>query len=355
MSIEVRNFTPNNQSINVSTITDIEFDLVGLDGDQIDISTLSVQIDTASNIIQDETNTILYDLEADPDLVEIQYTGNSDKKNYYKVHVIPGVPFDENQRVTIKVNVKTYVISPAVPEEMEEYESSFTTMNNGVISDFKFAFIEDITKIPVYAEVLRPNDSTSPTIFYSAFGNWNVRPRTIVRRNQLIINSGFSVDYKNGQIIIDNDNLSHGPIDYSDQIDVDYTFNYFTDEEIKAYFKQAAAIWRVNPPFGGPNNIWSAGETYSQILMVGAAMYAYRQLLLGLTIQEKRIIFDNESWDDGWKQTKDIFKELYQTYKEMWEKLLEAKKVNLPNIASVVTPSYTLPGGRSRFFRYLYK
>jgi len=353
--IEVRNFTPENDATSISINPNIIFDLAALDGDEIDISTLSVQINTESNIIIGETNTVLYDLETDPDLTQIQYTGNDDIRKYYKVQVIPDSPFDENQRVTIKVNVKTYVIAPATPEEMGEYETKFTTFNNGVISDFKFAFLEGATRIPVYAEVLRSNDSTSPNIFYSAFTNWNIRPRTIVRRNQLIIGQGYTIDYKNGQIIINNNTLTHGTIDYSDQIDVDYTFNYFTDEEINAYFKQAAAVWRINPPFGGPGTIYSAGATYGQILMVGAAMYAYRALLLGLTLQEKRIIFDNESWNDGWKQTKDIFSELYNSYKEMWDKLLEAKKVNLPNISSIVTPSYTLPGGRSRFFRYIYK
>jgi hypothetical protein len=46
---------------------------------------------------------------------------------------------------------------------------------------------------------------------------------------------------------------------------------------------------------------------------------------------------------------------LYEAYKEDWEKLLEAKKVRLPNIKTIITPEYTIPGGRSRMFRYLYK
>jgi len=353
--LEVRNFLPRDTETEVSTICNISFDLVGMDGDQIDISTLSVRIDMTSNVIADEVNYVIYDLEADPTLIEIKYIGDASKKTHYNVNVVPEMPFDENQSITVKVNVKTYVVSPAVPVEMEEYETSFTTLNNGIISDFKFAFIDSAVKIPVYAEVLRPNSSTSPTVFHAAFGNWNVRPRTVVRRNQLIIDSGYTIDYKNGQIFFNNDNLEHGDIDYADQIDVDYNFSYFSDEEIKSFFKQAAAVWKINPPFGGPSNIFNTNELYQQILMIGAAMYAFRQLLLGLSLQERRIIFDNESWNDGWKQTKDIFKDLYASYKEAWEKLLEAKKVKLPTITSIVTPEYTLPGGRSRFFRYLYK
>jgi hypothetical protein len=74
-----------------------------------------------------------------------------------------------------------------------------------------------------------------------------------------------------------------------------------------------------------------------------------------LALQEKRIIFDNTSLGDGWTQVKDLFKSLHDAYKEDWKNILEAKKLRLPHIAAVVQPEFTLPGGRSRAFRYLYK
>jgi len=352
MSIEVRNISPSLNSIHVPINTNIEFDLVGLSGDEIDIETLSVDIEMNSKIISGEVNTFTYDLGADPDLTEITYIGDT---KYYRVTVTPTSPFDEGQAVTIKINVSTKVISPAIPEEMVEYSYNFYTVNQGLISDFKFAFIESAQAIPVYGEILRPNKTTGATIFHSAFKNWNLKPQVVVRRNQVIIEEGFTIDYENGRIIFKNSDLEHGPIEIEDQIDVDYTFSYFSDKQIQSYFDKAKAIWNVHPPFGGPGNIYTTSNTLQSVFMVGAASFAFRELLFGLAVQERRIIWDNESWDEGWKNVKDLFSKLSDEYKGDWEKLLTAKQYQLPSIAAVVTPSYTLPGGRSRFFRYLYK
>lgn len=347
MSLEIRNFIPNSGQSSVSINTDLTFDLVATDGDQIDISTLSVVINMNSNVISGDINTLTYDFNTQPDLLQIKYTGN---ETYYKIQVLPDFPFDENQTVEVVVNVQS-ITNVA----MVEYVTGFTTVNNGTLTDFKYVFLDSCTKIPVYAEILRPNNSTTPTAFNSAFSNWNQKPQPIIKRNGLIISEGYTIDYKNGKINFDNATLEHGDIDYMDQITADYTFNFFQDEQLIAFMKQANAIWTYSPPFGGSSDIMNASDLLKQVIMIGGAMFAFRDLLLGLAIQEKRIIFDNESWNDGWKAVKDIFKDSYDAYEKLWEKLLEAKKLKLPGIASVVTPEFTLPGGRGRFFRYLYK
>jgi len=60
MSIEVRNFSPIDNSSNVSIYSDIGFDLVGLDEYTIDITTLSVVITTDSNVDDDDHSTICF-------------------------------------------------------------------------------------------------------------------------------------------------------------------------------------------------------------------------------------------------------------------------------------------------------
>jgi len=56
------------------------------------------------------------------------------------------------------------------------------------------------------------------------------------------------------------------------------------------------------------------------------------------------------------KQAFANFETLKQNYSSDWEKLLEQKKFGpYPTTRMVVTPEYTLPGGRSRWFRYLFK
>jgi hypothetical protein len=89
--------------------------------------------------------------------------------------------------------------------------------------------------------------------------------------------------------------------------------------------------------------------------MIGAAAFAYRSLFASLAYQEKRLIFDNHSWEQGWQQIKDLFKALWESYEKMWELALKGKSARLPRIASVITPEFSMPGGRSRLFRYMYK
>lgn len=332
MSLEIRNFYPDDGAGGISINSDIIFDLVALDGSTIDISTISVTIETLSNI-DAATHTISYTIS---DTTELKYTGDN---LHYKVEVNPDRPFDVAQSVTVKVNV-----DDGSGTSMDEYESSFTTVRNGILTDFRYTILESVDSIPVYYEMLRGNNSTAPTYFHSAFNNWNEKPSVVVRKNDLIIDSGFTIDYQNGIVYFDS------ALDYNDKISVDYTFKFFSDEQISRYFQQATSVWKMNPPAGGPSTIYAASSSFQPVFFVGAAVYAFRDLLLSLAIQEKRIIFDNESWEEGWKQIKDLFKGLSEEYKTDWEKLLEAKKFGLPNIAAVVTPSYTLPGGRTLAF-----
>jgi hypothetical protein len=47
--------------------------------------------------------------------------------------------------------------------------------------------------------------------------------------------------------------------------------------------------------------------------------------------------------------------DIYDSYAEAWKSAKEEKKNRLYSIAAIVQPEFTLPGGRSRYFRYLYK
>lgn len=337
MALEVRNIDPKNGEANVPVTANIEFDLVGTDGDLIDISTLVITVETVSKITGDTlTNTY-----TSADSGSVQYQGTS---SYYKVFVNPDRPFEQGMSVTVKIDVDDTGASA-----MTQYEISFTTFYNDLISDFSTAMIYHAQNIPVYNEVLRGNSTTAPQIFDSAFRNWNQKPRVEVKLNQVIVTSGYSIDYSNGQIIFDS------PLDYNDQVEASYTFRCISDEQIEQYFQSAAAIWRIHPPVGGPQSVYSANLTQRYIIFLGAAQFAFSDLIFALAIQEKRVIFDNRSWDDAWKTILESFKSQRDYYKDLWDKALEAKKVSLPRISSIVTPEYTLPGGRSRFFRYMYK
>lgn len=341
MAIEVRNISPINQSTDVSIWSDIEFYLVGLEGDTIDIDTLSVEIEMVSTI-DGEARSVIYTPTSDA----ISYTGNNLS---YNVILNPIQPFEYGQTVTIKINVDTNT-----PESMDEFEISFTTYLAPLISDFRCAFISEAERIPVYQEKLRKIDSQSePTKYDSAFQRWNPKPVPKIEVNQVLFLSsdttyGHSIDYQNGIVTFDSANA------YNDEIWASYTFSFFTDEQIESYFQKAIGIWSLYPPFGGPSSIYEATFPIRAAIMIGAAVFAFRDLIFSLAFQERRIIFDKYSWND-WSAIKDVFQSLLAAYTEDWKNALESKKFQLPQIASIVTPEYTLPGGRSRFFRYLYK
>ena len=65
---------------------------------------------------------------------------------------------------------------------------------------------------------------------------------------------------------------------------------------------------------------------------------------------------DNINSEEAARAAQATLKDLYATYTELWAEFAKnVKTLKLPGSAIYVTPEYTLPGGRSRWFRYLYK
>lgn len=338
MGLEIRNINPPNSGSYVPITSNIFFNVVGLDGSMVDISTLSVEIETTSLIDSTEASITVTTASSD---ATIHYTGNS---LAYAVSINPPLPFEYGQSVTVKIDV-----DDTLGTAMDQYSISFTTINNGLISVFRCAYINQADRIPVYNERLRPWDATAdPTTFMSAYQAWNSFPAPIIEVNKVQVTSGYTIDYENGRVIFDSAKEAN------DEIKATYTFRLFSDEQILAFIDQATSIYRIHPPFGGPTSVFQASKYLQDIMMVGAASFAFRDLMFQLAFQERAIIFDDLSWKE-WGRAKDQFKSLADAWAQLWKDVLEAKKAQLPTIASVVTPEFTLPGGRSRFFRYLYK
>ena len=87
------------------------------------------------------------------------------------------------------------------------------------------------------------------------------------------------------------------------------------------------------------------------VIMQGAAALAIQKLLMCWSIQQVRKIFgdkDAAAVQANWQSLK-------QNYEEQFKELrAQAKISRYPTPAAVVAPEYTLPGGRSRWFRYLF-
>ena len=281
MSIEVRNIKPKDQAANVSPYTNVDFDLVAVGSSLIDIDTLSIVFTMYSNI-DGEEYTLLYDT---TDTSVVGYEGS---EVFYHVIVNPDRPFDEGTNVSISINV-----NDSLSVAMTEYETSFSIFYTDIISDFRYAFINNAQEIPVYNEILMKDSTSSPKTFDSAYRNWNMKPKPRIQVNEVIVTDGYTIEYEDGRIVFDS------ALDYNDQVEATYTFSFFSDEQINSYFKQATAIWQRNPPFGGASSIYRTDSMMQSVLMVGAATYAFRDLMFNLAFQEKRVIFDNRSWEDS--------------------------------------------------------
>ena len=189
--------------------------------------------------------------------------------------------------------------------------------------------------------------SSFSTIYSFAYQNWNQDPRPIVRWNNRLVDDGWHADYQ-GNIYWD------GLMAPEDSIATAYNFAYFSQQELLSFLRFGLQMMNGLPPASSAYPYletapyqWDAG------ILLYAAILALKRLIFGLNFQEKRVIFGRPE-DAQNAQAK--FQELYSSYTETFTEFgKNVKTRKLPGIAMFVTPEYTLPGGRSRWFRYLYK
>ena len=188
------------------------------------------------------------------------------------------------------------------------------------------------------------------TIYDLAYQNWNQDWRPKIRLNNRLVDDGWTVDY-DGRIFFD------GLMTPEDSVNAMYKFAYFSDEEILSFLNFGLQMMNSTPPASiyYPNLQTMPPEWTAPVLLY-AAILALKRLIFGLNFQEKRVIFTSPEYPDGAKDAIQNFKDLYAEYSTVWAEIKkDAKTRKLPGMALYVTPEYTLPGGRSRWFRYLYK
>ena len=185
------------------------------------------------------------------------------------------------------------------------------------------------------------------TIYSLAYQNWNKDPRPIVRVNNRIRDDGWFVDF-NGKVYFD------GIMAPEDSVNIAYNFAYFSDEEILSFLNLGLQMMNSTPPasiyYSRLANM--PGEWTAPVLLY-AAVAALKRLIFGLNFQEKAIVFGEP---ENARNVISTLQGLYQEYNTTWlEVKKNAKTQKIYGMAQSVTPEYTLPGGRSRFFRYAYK
>ena len=228
---------------------------------------------------------------------------------------------------------------------IEKLASPVVEAQRIIMKNYLETLIRKMQHIPVRTEQVEWVDNTR-TIAKLTFGNWNQIAGVEVHRNNNLITSGYEVDYLNGKITFDN------ALDDTDVVDVNYNFQWFNSNEIAAFLD--SGIMRTN--YFPPVTSYTYGTTPPYWLYVstwGSAVDAIRTIIMDLIHQEPQIVFGGP---EAAQQVISTLDSLKKNYEEDLNKALDLKKygpyVGLTNMT--IVPEYTLPGGRSRWFRMLF-
>jgi len=203
-------------------------------------------------------------------------------------------------------------------------------------------YIRCAQAIPIEAELARVNFDKDEALLN--WPRWNLS-NPIIRRNDKIINSGFTIDFDNGLIRMDS------TLHDTDKIDATYNFRFFSQEDLVGFLNDALAVFNIEPS-GTSFSLENLPDAFLGVILHGAAANAIRSLMFCIQFQKEATIFG------GQDRAKDVFSNL-NTLKENHEKTFEdnkvkAKRSRWPKISANVSPEFTLPGGRSRWFRFLF-
>jgi hypothetical protein len=204
--------------------------------------------------------------------------------------------------------------------------------------------IQAIQAIPVY--MLQARESHDNKTFDFGVSNWNPSSGVRVFLNQELQSGGYSVDFESGCITFDNELLPE------DQVHADFVFRCFEDEDLDMFLMNGVNQFNIFPPH---TNMTFNGipDKYAPPVFYGAAVDAIRTFMMKLMMPETRAFFENSGRADS---AFDQMETLKKNYEETWKTLCEQKKFGPYRglTRSIAQPMYTLPGGRARFFRYLF-
>lgn len=199
-------------------------------------------------------------------------------------------------------------------------------------------------RIPVYFEQAKP--SCDRRKFEFTYPRWNQSQRVKLYRNKKMLTSGYDINHFKGTITFENEVLPQ------DIVNMDYDFRWFSDEELDQFLNTALQNFNSFPPVR-PYTLSNVPVVHMGAILYGAAKDALRQMMMCLQFQEPQLVFG------GPERAQQVFgniETLKQNYEKDWDKLTEVKKYErYPTVGLVIVPEYTMPGGRSRWFRYLFK
>ena len=251
----------------------------------------------------------------------------------------------------------------------------------------------DLLNIPIYdEEVLFHKNRTQASV---AFPYWNYLPRPEIRitgysnegdRDSLItlsestpiyrtINATYDpIEYsRDGNIVqyTDGNNYPDGlmykadylgniyfvtatgnPVEIHsyDTVFATYNVKAFTNDQMNSALYMALQTINSQPGANKYTTVAGAPYYYEPALIYGAVYYLLRSLLVNLTQRQKRLLLDDPD--------KSVISDLRETSKMYHDDFMELVKklpiARYPGVRGIVVPEFNMPGGRSRFFRYIW-
>ena len=198
--------------------------------------------------------------------------------------------------------------------------------------------------VPVYFQQARPTRDRQT--YQWTRGLWNQTFGTNIFRNGEILQDAYDINYQAGTVTFEEPMTSH------DVVNADYNFRWFPDDVLDRFLAISLQTVNTFPPHGtyGFQNV---PDRFVPALLYGAAKDVLRNLMMCLNFEEPAQFFGGR--DEAQKRFSQ-FETLKQNYEKDWLTLIEQKKYGpyLGLTKLIVTPEYTLPGGRSRWFRMLF-
>lgn len=248
--------------------------------------------------------------------------------------------------------VWTYSLDEVIYTELSEVVVSSDGVKTDIYSDRMRIMRKSLrhllccaTKVPIYGEQAKP--SSDCKTFYFTRNNWNQSPSQtrIYRNGHTIINSGLTIDYTKGKIILDEE------LSQAEWISADYQFDWFTDDQLTDYIIGAIQMYNHTTPFSEWSYV-NVPDPAIRGILYKAAADAIRELMMCLMFPEPAQLFGGE---ERASQISSQLETLKKNYEEDWKWVFEQKKLGpYPKIQMMVVPNYSMPGGRSRWFRYLF-
>jgi len=241
--------------------------------------------------------------------------------------------------------------------------------------------VKEYMKLPIYDEEVLFNRSDG-SIGDVAFSNWSYWPRPVIRiegpsnngNNRYIILSEdtpitntsdcsdpsypdgltYKVDYQGRIYFLKGDGVTPQVIDPADTVYASYGVELFTHSQMNSALYMSLQGINAQPGTDKYMSVSAAPYYWDLAIVVGAAYYLYRSLLVGLSQRQRRILIMDP--DSGAFDSINALRETVKMYKEQYDeqlKVLPASKY--PRIGTITTPEFNMPGGRSRMFRWIWK